>query len=203
VTQDGGGIYNTGTMTITNSTISGNGADGTGGGIVASFGTLTLNNVTIANNTADKNADSFGDGGGIRNNSSLAYMKNILVAGNVDTGGQAPDCSGTMTSLGHNLIQSTTGCTITLTTGDITNAAPLLGSLQANGGPTLTHALLSGSPAIDAGDSATCATADQRGGVRPVDGNGDGNAICDIGAYEFGAMIPSAWLYLPLVTRGP
>jgi hypothetical protein len=71
----------------------------------------------------------------------------------------------------------------------------VLGPLQFNGGPTETHALLPGSPAMDAGN-AGCADGngqplptDQRGKARPVDGNGDGTPACDIGAFEFFPML--------------
>jgi hypothetical protein len=60
---------------------------------------------------------------------------------------------------------------------DLVVADPLLGSLADNGGPTLTHALLAGSPAIDAGDNAVCPATDQRGVAR--------DAACDIGSFEY------------------
>ena len=91
-----------------------------------------------------------------------------------------PDCRGTLTSLGHNLIGDDTGCGFAPVTGDLVNSVPLLGLLRDNGGPTFTHALLPGSPAIDAGDDARCPSTDQRGVPRPQ------GAACDIGAYERG-----------------
>jgi hypothetical protein len=99
---------------------------------------------------------------------------------------------GAINSLGHNLESGST-CGFTAT-DDITNINPLLGLLQDNGGPTLTLALLAGSPAIDKGDNNFCPATDQRGYSRPY------GIACDIGAYEFGATAP--WqLFLPLIMR--
>ena len=76
------------------------------------------------------------------------------------------------------------------TTGHITNVDPLLGPLANNGGPTSTHALLGGSPAIDAGNPSdvggafSCFPFDQRGMPRPADGDGNEVPICDMGAFE-------------------
>lgn len=99
--------------------------------------------------------------------------------GNASTEG---DCAGEVVSAGHNLIEDLTGCVVTGTLiGNITGVDPRLSILQDNGGPTNTHALLPGSPAIDAGDDAACAAppvsgVDQRGIARPQ------GAHCDIGA---------------------
>jgi hypothetical protein len=61
---------------------------------------------------------------------------------------------------------------------------PRLGPLKKNGGPTRTHALLPGSPAIDRGDNASQPPTDQRGAVRRKDGDGNGRAVADSGAFE-------------------
>ncbi|HSM54865.1 MAG TPA: choice-of-anchor Q domain-containing protein [Candidatus Sulfomarinibacteraceae bacterium] len=86
-------------------------------------------------------------------------------------------------SSGHNLADDTS-CGFDTVTGDVITTQPGLAELADNGGPTLTHALLAGSPAIDAGHPAICPQSDQRGVARPLDGNGDGLARCDIGAFE-------------------
>jgi uncharacterized repeat protein (TIGR01451 family)/CSLREA domain-containing protein len=203
--RNGGGIYNAaGALTLTSSTVSGNSALGDGGGIW-NIGTVTANNVTIAKNVADADSDDAGNGGGMFNVSGgTVRVANTIVGTNVDqsrtifAGRQAPDCGGSLTSQGYNLVQTTTGCTIGGDTiGNITGRDPQLGPLQDNGGPTFTHALLVltsklgpftiPSPAIDAGSpggATACPSRDQTGGLR-VDGNADGISRCDIGAYEY------------------
>jgi CSLREA domain-containing protein len=189
---NGGGIYVTQFMIALDSTLSGNTATGNGGGLYSggytSFvRTNILNNLTIADNVADQDNNGSGNGGGVYVVlTSTLKMTNTLIAGNQDLGGQAPDCFGTVTSSGYNLIESTLGCTISGTaTGNITGQSAQLGPLADNGGPTLTHALLSGSPALDTGSPVTpgsggsaCEAADQRGIARPQ------GFACDIGAYE-------------------
>ncbi|MBZ5596689.1 MAG: hypothetical protein LAN83_00050 [Acidobacteriia bacterium] len=169
----GGGIYNLGTLALSNSTVSGNvlfRGFPEGGGIY-NGGVATISNSTIAGNTG-------GYGGGIF---GTATLQNSIVA---NTPGNC--LGGTMNSLGYNLSSDAT-CNFT-SPGDLNNTDPLLGPLQYNGGPTQTMALPSGSPAVDAGNPSGCTDglghllkADQRGKPRP--GTGDtGN--CDMGAYE-------------------
>src|SRR5260221_8247563 len=86
---------------------------------------------------------------------------------------------GTVTSLGYNLSSDNGGGFLTNATDQI-NTDPLLGPLQNNGGPTLTHALLTNSPAIDKGKRdaipALASNIDQRGSPRPGDFAGNANA---------------------------
>jgi len=127
-----GGIANlAGTLTLTNSTVSGNTTAAQGGGIYNWVeGTTTLTNSTISGNTAATH------GGGIVIESGTVTFKNTIVAGNHHGGSVVPnDCTGTLTSQGHNLIEAVSSCTIIGdTTGNITGQDALLGPLQDNGG---------------------------------------------------------------------
>jgi hypothetical protein len=161
----GGGISNYGTLNVTNSTFSGNNAnifsdyEGGGGGIF-NTGMLDVTNSTLSGNSASQ-------GGGIFN-SGTATLQNTIV-----TNSTSVNCAndGALTDGGGNLSWPDTTC-------PGLNADPLLGPLQDNDGPTQTHALLPGSPAIDAAVLANCPATDQRGVSRPQ------GAGCDIGAYE-------------------
>ena len=195
--QSGGGIENGGTLTITGSTVSDNRADGGhdgqpwghGGGI---SGEVTFTNSTLSYNyaslssggidgsgTINNSTVSDNNGGGISASAALEIENTILKAGargaNISTDG------GTVTSHGYNLSSDDGGGYLT-GPGDQINADPLLGPLQDNGGPTLTHALLPGSPAIDRGNPNFTPPPfyDQRGSpfVRVFNGR------IDIGSFE-------------------
>ncbi len=130
-------------------------------------------------------ASVFGVGSAVGGGIALGVnttLRNTIVAGN--TASSRPDLSGTLAGSGYNLIGNTTGASGFAAT-DLLNVDPLLGPLLDNGGPTQTHALLSGSPAINAGEPAaptslTFPKWDQRGAgfARIAVGR------LDIGAFE-------------------
>ncbi len=188
--HDGGGIKNNnGQVYLNNTTFSGNSAHRDGGAIHTSGGYLDLFNVTIADNTV------LNSGGGISNSLTTLNSYDSLLGNNVATFG--PNCGGDFNSMGYNLIADTAGCTYTGGAGDLTGVNPLLDVLKNNGGPTLTYALLPGSPAFNAGNPSGCIgtygvmlTTDQRGFPRTL------GPRCDIGAVEMGALV-----YLPTILR--
>jgi hypothetical protein len=194
--QEGGGILNreTGTTRIRASTITDSSSDGVNNG-----GVMYLTNVTISGSahsgiemgmyqgeenssiyathvTIAKNIDY-----GFYHNNGTVYFQNVLLANN------GKDCQTEIQWIsGMNNLSSDGTCPL-YGNGSQTGVDPLLGPLANNGGPTWTHALLLGSPAIDAGAHLTGLPrdTDQRGSPRPVDGNGDGIEESDIGAYEY------------------
>ncbi len=202
-----------GSVTLINSTVSGNGNAASSslmGGGVSNSGALIAINSTITANTAT-------DGGGIFHQFNPGFssvmLSNSIVAGNSVAGFGGSDCatsgSAEITSLGHNLIGTLDSCSVVLAAEDLTNVDPLLGPLQNNGGPTDTHALRPGSPAIDMGNNGVCTgpdvnSIDQRGVERP-DGDATSGGRCDIGAVEFVAAAPlvipifSLWMLVGLV----
>ena len=208
----GGGIYNrrSTSLVLTNSTVFGNSAQ-YGAGIANESADAQLINVTLSGNTTTGagwggallalnnphkvtlihctvvgNSATNGGGVGVFNASpELLYLNTLFsdnLPANLFTNG------GPLKSLGHNL--SSDGSGNLTATGDLPNTNPLLGPLADNGGPTRTHALLPGSPAIDAGDNNGAPAGDERGSPRIVDGNGDGTAVADIGAFEAQAVTP-------------
>ena len=158
---------------------------------------MTIINSTISGNSGGTLANSYGGGIYVQNSggSTVVTVRNTIIA--MNTSPYGPDVYGALTSQGFNLIGNNTNATITPaqssdhigTAGSPIN--PLLGPLQENGGPTFTCALLSGSPAIDAGDDSVLGsplnfTTDQRGTGFPR----KIGLHVDIGAFEFGNSAP-------------
>jgi hypothetical protein len=200
----GGGIDNRGKLTINASTLSDNSASvgGTcgsctvGGGGIANGGTLVVNNSTVTGNYTRTGSTDGLEGGGIVGGGSFhsstvsgnlggivgaATLQNSIVA-NSGSGG---NCNGPVTSTFS--LSSDSTCHLN-GPGDRNNTNPMLGTLGNYGGPTWTIPLLSGSPAIDAGNPSGCTDAqghllktDQRGYQRP---NTEDRSGCDMGAYE-------------------
>jgi hypothetical protein len=189
---DGGGVWNSGVLSIVDSTISDNWAQ-EGGAI---FNNLNAQ-LSISNSTISSNQTIAGTGdvrnisghpaaltnvtllaGGSRADGyagifGAAQLKNTIIA----NAGQGANCAGAVASLGHN-VSTDASCNLGAL-GDKPGVQAQLTGLQHNGGPTPTHALYPNSPAIDAGDNGACPAADQRGVARPH------GAACDIGAYEY------------------
>jgi len=193
----GGAICSLGTLAATNCTLIANsaiggnagpwagggasGGGGTGGGLFNTNGTVTLVNLTFASNNAAGGAgDPYGaaglsSGGAICNSNGTVNLYNTIVAYSIS----GSNCWGTMSDLGYNLSSdSSAGFSAA---GSLNNADPKLGPLDDYGGPTFTMALLTGSPAIDGGSTASAPATDQRGRSRPY------GAAADIGAFESSA----------------
>ena len=186
-------------VTLSGNKVKSNAGDALGGAISVFGGTMQMNNTTLVRNEATGGVGKT-TVGGIHSDKDV-FMQNSIVAENI--GLSAPDCSGNIMSIspGYNLLRNNSGCSFTAASQDIVGDVEGGGSaisakiagLSLNGNTsnlTKTHALLTGSPAIDSADpnlpggSGTCPTTDQRGELRPVDGDLDGGARCDIGAYE-------------------
>jgi CSLREA domain-containing protein len=215
--NSGGGIYSlSSSTTVTNSTFSNNTASGVGGGIMNSNGSiLTVTNSTFSSNRAFNGgaidhvgaaatvlsstfaANSATLGGDSLNGSSTAppmTLRNTILVNDPATSGG--NCAQLITDGGYNTDDGTS-CGLSDPTS-LSSTDPLLdtNSLQENGGPTKTIALQVDSPAIDAIPSGTnnCGTdvaTDQRGAERPQDGDADGTASCDIGAFELDTTPPN------------
>jgi uncharacterized repeat protein (TIGR01451 family) len=200
-------------VNLTNTTVSGNTGSDVGGGITTN-GTINLRNVTVANNVAT--TDAPGGGAGLNSFGSGTYVfYNTILSGNIVLGGETEreancGCSGgaaacpdgRMVSTGYNINdEAADTCSLLVALSDQPLTDPLLKPLANNGGLTETHALQSvlvddpvTSPAIDSADNLRCPNNDQRGSLRPDDGDGDGNYDCDIGAFEL--FVPRADLHI-------
>ncbi len=202
--NSGGAVYNIGghtlatgssSPTFTNVTFSGNTAANLGGAVFSSgysggISSPIFTNVTFSGNHAD-------NGGAVANSTSVSGISSpiftdvILWGDTADSGSPEIFDNAATPTISYSVVQG--GC------ASITGAScgsgnlstdPKLAPLASNGGPTQTMALLSVSPAIDAGNNTVCAAPpvnnlDQRGLSRPIDGNFDATATCDIGAYEY------------------
>jgi hypothetical protein len=187
----GGGVFNYSTATFTNSTIANNQAlNGPGGGItdLAPDGYMYQSNSTVAGNSSVKG------GGGLSVEGGQPQLHNTLMA--LNSAPVGPDVVGTIASQGFNLIGDGSGAggfvDSDLVGTDDNPIDPLLGALADNGGPTLTMALLDGSPAIDAGDSTGAPLVDQRGLPR--------DELPDIGAFEVQPSPAANLIPIPILT---
>lgn len=173
--SQGGGIANHGETSIQNSTIADNIAQpaperAAVGAAIFNDGTLRIADSTLAGQTGTSSdtivSETQADG--------VAVLRSSIVA---------PGCvGGGVVSEGFN-VESSTTCAFDAPS-DLAGVDPGLAALAIDPAGTWVMPLESWSPAIDSGDDATCPATDQRGGARPVDGNGDGVARCDRGAYE-------------------
>jgi hypothetical protein len=170
----GGALFSGGgTVTITNSTLAGNTAL-IGGGLANFRGSMTLRSSTVAHNQSE----------GVQTDGGSVEILNTILANNIDDFGDPHDCLGVITSQGHNLLGTLSGCMITLLANDLVGN-PRLGPFQDTNRPGRSHfPLLPDSPAIDAGDPGQCPLRDQLGQPRV--------GICDIGAVEFQPTAPEA-----------
>jgi uncharacterized repeat protein (TIGR01451 family) len=199
--MNGGGITNQGTtlaessslatLILQNSTVSGNTADGSGGGLDGQASYAGLTQTRIHHSTITDNTATGLDGGGVRSVDSpnnVTELLSSIVAGNV-AGRTGSDLFGQSIAGMFNLIGDPAGHAFVSGSGkNQVGLDPLLGPLEENGGPTLTHMPQTGSPAIDQGTNSFALTSDQRGiqfrrtvDTLAIDDAADGT---DIGAVE-------------------
>ena len=194
----GGGIFTQGALRLTNSTVSGNHAQNNGGGIDSfSPGSLIMANTTVVFNTGYTNPNATNTGGGIYMNGTGAntIVNSIIAYNTVANPSDPPDCavSGTTFTSSYNIVQYPNSCTFS-GSGDVTGVDPLVSTALAyNGGHTPTHALLTGSPALDSANPGGCK--DTFGNTLTFDQRGTGfprivGAACDKGALESPSVTP-------------
>jgi CSLREA domain-containing protein len=193
----GGGVRNDNDIFILDSTLSGNTTGDHGGGM-DDHGSSLLENVTVSGNTVTGG----GLGGGLYNlGGTTMTVRSSTIVGNISGAGTGlhnggsttvanlllvGSCDGAVaTSSGGSLESPGNGCGFDAASDQVDVADPALGVLEDNGGGTDTHALLAGGPAIDTGETGLCPDFDQRGEARPFDGDHDGTADCDVGAFEY------------------
>jgi hypothetical protein len=207
----GGGAVFGGRLTARNSTFSSNESESAGGGLYLAIpSTTTLLNTTVWLNFAGEGSA----GGGLRvETGAVANLRNSLLDDNYHRTATPflveDNCFGGLASQDYNLVGALTDCSVAGpdTPGLLGATAAGVGPLGQHGGPTLTVRLSAGSNAVDAANPLGCTdefaaplVGDQRGFLfRAMDGDGNGSAICDIGAFELGAVSP--YTFLPLVLR--
>lgn len=200
-----------GKVRIDTSTFAYNKANGFGAAIMHNNNPnpLIISNSTIVSNTNDLVDPYTGDwilddSPGIAALQAEARLFNTILADNYNSRTKLErDCSGTITSQGYNLIEHVDSlCNLSQTTGDQIGVNPQVVNLDFHGGFTRSFSLAADSPAIDAGPSE-CGQTDQRYYQRPVDGDNDHQAACDLGAFEFGAIsnVQFNSVYLPIAIK--
>ena len=192
---DGGGLsfVNVYDTSVQNATISGNRAANDGGGIWASFDsyynqTFDLNFSTITGNRSDDDMNGGSGGGGLLTTLGYADIRNSIISGNSDGSGVAPDfAEQVLANVTYSLVEDPLGNSVTNgVSGNIVGVSAMLGGLANNGGPTLTHLPMPGSPVINAADPAATLAEDQRGYSRP-----GANSSRDMGAVETDGVSPT------------
>ncbi len=186
VIRSGGIDNNSGAVSIDNSTIAQNVSSAAASGIGNHTGTVLVNSSTVA-----QNVSTYG-GSGIDNDWGTVTLQNTILSEN-KANAVSSDCHGTINSGGYNLLGDISNCSYIVSTGDLTNTKAQLGPLVGIPGTPQYYPLMSGSPAIDAGNPAGCSgnagplSTDQRGAYRV--------GRCDIGAYEYTVPGPAATIY--------
>ena len=183
-----------GTITLTNSTVSGNSAGASGGALYTSA-SVSFTNSTITDNNAASSGAGVEISSGIPGASLNLSALNSIIANNTLTGSTTlSDCVGpavTVTADAGNLVTDTSNdCGLS----PVSTADPMLGAMADNGGPTQTHLPQAGSPVLDAGDNTNCPATDQRGANRD-------DGACDIGAVEGTvSLIPPSVIQFDAIT---
>ena len=204
----GGGVFNSGengapgTLSVLNSTLSGNVA-ALGGGIYSASSALddgprvTLLHATVAGNRSPSDGRQLFNQGA----ASVVSVHNTIIGHRlpvmqVGAGPLTADCGGNVTGIASQGANIDTDNSCNFTAGnDLPSVNPMVSALAANGGPTQTHAISTGSPALGAADTAACPTIDQRGASRTGVWPGPG---CDIGAFEIEVRVEPADRIVPL-----
>jgi hypothetical protein len=201
----GGGLFNHGTMEVYNSTLAFNytGAGGSGltpgqgghGGGLYSDASASIYLTTIAENSTGSGTPN-GNGGGIYLTGTTKYLSESIVANNYSLG-TSLDCYALLDNPRYNLIENATNCAFNGTpVGNMTGLDPMLGQLIEFGEYVIAYPLTRSSPAIDKVLSSCSYDTDQRLSVRPIDGDQNGSALCDIGAIEMGRPF-----FMPVVIK--